>query len=140
MKLALPTILVPVIGTLAVSIAAADFDGSEPLVCSFGQALECDHGTDCRVVTHESIDAPDFVKLDFRKKELVSTTAGEDSGPDEMTVTDLETFLVVQGVQGSGHGNTLGWSISIDQSNGRMVAAGAGENAAFVIYGACTPL
>ncbi len=140
MKPANPIVLAIVGCVFAASVAVADFDGSEPLVCSFGQVKECDHGTACRDVAHESVDAPDFVKLNFKKKELVSTTAGNDSGPEKMTVTDLSTFLVVQGVQGSGHGNSLAWSISIDQSSGEMVAAGAGEKAAFVIYGACTPL
>ena len=57
---------------------AADFDGSEPLMCSFGEAIECDDGAECREVSLESIDAPDFVKLDFRKKQIVSVLAGED--------------------------------------------------------------
>ena len=44
-------------------------------------------------------------------------------------------------IQGVGEGvSTLGWSLSIDQANGQMVAAGAGENAGFVIFGACTPI
>jgi len=130
-----------VAGVLGTTMAAADFDGSEPLMCSFGNVIECDHGSTCRAVTNESVDAPDFVKLDFRKKELVSTTAGEDSGAEDITVTDFTSFLVVQGAQGSGPGggNTLGWSISIDQASGQMVAAGAGEHAGFVIFGACAP-
>ena len=128
-----------VTGILGTSVAAADFDGSDPLICSFGQVVECDAGSSCRVVSNASVDAPEFVKLNFKNKQLVSTTAGEDSPADDMIVTDLTTHLMVQGTQGTGQGNALGYSLSIDQATGQMVAAGAGENAGFVIFGACTP-
>ena len=124
-----------------VAAIAADFDGSEPLLCSFGQVVECDGGSDCAAVTHDSVDAPDFLKLDFRKKQVVSTTAGEDGPPDDIEkITNLSTHLVVQGVQGTASGDTLGWSMSINHQTGHMVLTGAGENAGFVIFGACTPI
>ena len=139
MKIRTSNFAVIVAGIYATSIAAADFDGSEPLICSLGQVVECDAGSKCRVVSHDSVDAPDFVKLDFRKKQIVSTTAGEDSAASDINVTDLSTHLIVQGTQGTGQGNSLGFSLSIDKVTGQMTAAGAGENAAFVIFGACTP-
>ena len=131
-------ILVLVASIFSLSAFAADFDGSEPLICSFGQVVECVTGSECHVVTNESVDAPEFVRLDFRKKQIVSTTAGEDSPADDMNVTDLTTHLIVQSTQGSGQGDTLAYSLSIDKDTGQMTAAGAGENAGFVIFGACT--
>jgi len=122
-----------------VTALAADFDGSKPLICSFGQVVECDADSKCRVVSHGSVDAPDFVKLDFRKKQIVSTTAGENSPASDISVTDLITHLIVQGTQGSGQGDALGFSLSIDKATGQLAVAGAGENAGFVIFGACTP-
>ena len=127
-----------VTGIFGASVVAADFDASESLICSFGQVIECVAGSECVAVTNDSVDAPDFVKLDLRKKQLVSTTAGEDSPVSDIVVTDLITHLIVQGTQGSGQGNALGFSLSIDKATGRMAAAGAGENAGFVIFGACT--
>jgi len=124
-----------------VNAVAADFDGSEPLMCSFGQAMECDAGAACRAVTKDAIDAPDFVKLDFRRKQIVSTTAGIDSPPDAIdNVEDLTNYLVVQGVQGGSANDTLAWSFSISHDTGQLVASGAGENAGFVIFGACAPM
>ncbi len=131
-------VFVLVTSVFAVTAVAADFDGSEPLICSFGQVVECDAGSKCRVVSHDSVDAPEFVKLNFRKNQIVSTTAGEDSPARDIHVTDLTTHLIVQGTQGSGLGNALGYSLSIDKATGQMAAAGAGENAGFVIFGACT--
>lgn len=140
MKLFGRQIFVLVASTFSVTAIAADFDGSEPLMCSFGQVIECVDGLECRVATHESVDAPDFLKLDFRRKQVVSTYSGEDSQPDDIEYyVKLTTHLVVQGVQGTS-GDTLGWSMSINDATGQMVLTGAGENAGFVIFGACTPI
>ena len=141
MKIIARQLLVFVAGIFGATLVLADFDGSDPLMCSLGHVVECDAGSECRAVTHESVDAPDFVKLDFRKKQFVSITAGEDSPPDDIdNVIDLTNHLVVQGVQGTAEGNTLGWSMSISHATGRMVLTGSGENAGFVVFGACSPI
>ncbi len=133
-------VFVLVTSVFGVTAVAADFDGSKPLICSFGQVVECDAGSKCSVVSHDSVDAPEFVKLDFRKKQIVSTTASEDSPARDIYVTDLTTHLIVQGTQGSGQGDALGYSLSIDKATGQMAAAGAGESAGFVVFGACAPI
>ncbi len=135
-------VFVLVASVFGVTAVAADFDGSEPLICSFGQVVECDAGSKCRVVSHDSVDAPDFVKLDFRRKQLVASTAGVDRIPHNIHITNLDNNVVVQGIQGGTEGvrDTLGWSMSISHETGQMVLTGAGENAGFVIFGACTPM
>jgi len=131
-----------VAGLFAMTAMAANFDGSKPLLCSFGQVIECDAGSECRPVSNESVDAPDFVKVDVRKKELQATTAGADSAPDKIdNVHKLDNRLILHGTQGGTEGvrDALGWSMSISHQTGQMVLTGAGENAGFVIFGACTP-
>ena len=51
-------IFVFVASILGMAAIAADFDGSEPLMCSFSKVVECDAGSACRAVTHESVAAP----------------------------------------------------------------------------------
>ena len=135
-------LLAIVAGLLCMNVAVADFDGSDPLICSFGQVLECDAGkAKCYVVSHESVDAPDFIKLDFRRKQIVSMNAGEQSSPDAIDNIDkLDNYLVAQGVQGGSDGDTLAWSASISYETGQMVVTAAGEKAGFVVFGACVPL
>ncbi len=141
MKLFGKQIFVLVASAFAVTAVAADFDGSESLICSLGQVIECDAGSECRVVSHESVDAPDFVKLDFRRKKVVATTAGEDSEADDIDrVENVTNHLIAQGVQGTANGDTLGWSLSVNHVTGRMVLTGSGENAGFVVFGACSSL
>lgn len=141
MRTVITKLLIGLAGFFGATAVLADYDGSDALICSFGQVIECDYGAECRAVTNESVDAPDFIKLNFRKKELVATTAGEDTEPDAIVnVQDLDNHLVVQGVQGSSSTDPLGWSLSINQTTGRAVMTGSGDDAGFVIFGACTPL
>ena len=135
-------ILVFVASTFGVTAIAADFDGSEPLTCSLGQVVECDAGSACRAVTHESVDAPDFLKVNFRRNEVTPTVAGEDGLPGGIdNIVDLDNNIVLQGIQGGTDGirDTLAWSMSISHETGAMVLTGSGENAGFVVFGACTP-
>lgn len=141
MRIIVRKTLVIAAGLLGATVVFADFDGSEPLMCSLGSIIECDEGEACRTVTHASVDAPDFLKLNFKKKQFVASTAGVDSAPDDMdNVADLPNHLVIQGVQGTSKDDPLGWSMSINHETGRMVLTGAGVNAGFVVFGACTPL
>ena len=135
-------LLALVVGILGIGVAVADFDGSDPLMCSFGQILECDVGkSKCRAVSHESVDAPDFIKLDFRKKQIISINAGEQGSPDAIdNVQDLDDYLIVQGVQGGSRDDTLAWSASISHETGQIVVTAAGEQAGFVVFGACMPM
>ena len=127
-------------GLFGMAPAMADFDGSDTLVCSLGEILECDHGTKCRHVSNESIDAPDFVRFNFKKMEYNGIAGGEDRGSDKIdTVTEIGAHLMVQGSQGTSAEarDAFGWSASIDQSSGRMTLTGSGDNAGFVVFGAC---
>ena len=128
---------------LSVTAIAADFDGSETLICSFARVVECVAGSECREVSNESVDAPDFVKFDFKKKRGTAISAGVESPPDDIdNILNLTNYLTAQGVQGGVEGapNTLAWSVSISHHAGLMVFSAAGEHAAFVVFGACTAI
>ena len=134
-------ILIGMAGVVGSTAMAADFDGGEPLMCAFGQVIECVDGSECVVVTHESVDAPDFVKLDFKRKQYSAITAGQEGESDALdNIVNVVDHLIVQGVQGTTSGDSLGWSMSINHNTGQMVVTGSGENAGFVIFGACTPM
>ena len=131
-----------VVSCFGVTAIAADIDGSETLLCSFAQITECDLGSECSAVTNESIDAPDFVKFDFKRKKFTAISAGVETAPDDIdNVVDLASYIVVQGVQGGAEGaaDTLAWSATINHATGLMVVTASGENAGFVVFGACTP-
>ncbi len=131
-----------VLGFVAVLTAAPTaanaegFDGSRPLICASMEAYDCGPGDGCLRDTAESIGAPQFMRLDFEHKLARATHAnGEERTAKIESLTQVEGTLILQGVQ-----RGLGWSMTIAQENGPMALTVAGDRAAFVIFGACTPL
>ena len=141
MKNIMSKLLLATAGMLGTTTVLADYDGSEPLLCSLGELVECDYGAECRAVTNEDVAAPDFIRLDFRKKQFVAITAGIDSEPDAIDNVDiLDNHLIVQGTQGTSPTDPLGWSMSVNQTTGRATFTATGDDAGFVGFGACTIL
>ena len=123
--------------TIASTVAGAEgLDGSQPLICASMEAYDCGPGEECHKGTAESIDAPQFMWLDFENKlARAKRASGEERTAKFETLTVDTGKLILQGVQGG-----MGWSMTIAQENGAMVLTAAGDQAAFVIFGACTPL
>ena len=127
--------------SLVVSLAffearAASFDGSEPLLCASVEAYDCGAGGECFKGTAESINAPQFIRLDFEQKLARSTRlGGQERAAKIASITKEEGKLILQGVQLG-----LGWSMVITQESGAMALTAAGDQTVFVIFGACTPL
>ncbi len=127
------------VAVLSAAFTAANaegLDGSQPLICASMEAYDCGPGQDCLRGTAESIDAPQFMRLDFERKLAHATRANGEERTAKIESLTLETGrLILQGIQGG-----LGWSMTIAQEDGAMVLTAAGERTAFVIFGACTPL
>jgi hypothetical protein len=124
---------------LSGAAAGQEIDASAPMVCAAMELFECDAGgVGCRAVTAESINAPRFIRIDTKKGEITSSRR-----TDPMKVAKPQSAggkVLYQGVigleQSDNHG--LAWSLSIDEASGNMVLSAAGDDAAFVIFGACT--
>ena len=141
MKRMMTKVLLATAGLFGMTAVLAEFDGSEPLMCSLGELVECDYGAECRSVTNDEVAAPDFIRIDFRKKEFVAITDGISSEPDAVdNVQTLDNHLIVQATQGTSPVDPLGWSMSVNQSTGRATFTASGDDAGFVGFGACTTL
>jgi hypothetical protein len=114
-------------------VPAADFDGSKSLICALKDDFEC--GPDgCERVTSEAINLPQFLRLNFKEKQITTVREGVQVRTTKMErMESLGSNLFVQGLE-----NNLAWSLVIDQSSGRMVLTVAGDQAGFVVFGACT--
>ncbi len=121
---------------------ADDFDGSKPLLCSTATLSECIPGGVCEQVTSESINAPDFLRIDFKKKTVSVDAPGQEDRPPSpiKSSTTIDEKLFLQGADDGVEGvrDGLAWSIAIDQNTGKMVLTASGDAVGFVIFGACT--
>ncbi len=123
-------------------VAAADFDGSKPLLCASVNLNECIPGVGCETVTADNINAADFFRIDVKKK-TITVSARNQSRPPQRIKSSAKTdhLLVIQGSDNGVEGvrdDGLAWSIAIDKISGKMVVTASGDEVAFVIFGSCT--
>jgi len=131
------------ITTLALSslTMAEPFDGGKTMLCASQYAHECDAGSDCETVTVASVNLPDFFLVDTGKK-LISATpeSGSTSTTTIERVEHLDGKLMLQGADDGIKDvrDGAGWTMSINESTGKMVMTTAGDGFAVVVFGACT--
>jgi hypothetical protein len=112
---------------------AGDFDGSKPLVCAMIEAFECGPDTGCESGTPESNGLSRFLRVDVGKKEVRTTKQLQERASKIEKVDHAEGVLLLNGTQ-----NGRGWNLTINETTGYMVLSVAGDQVAFVVFGACT--
>jgi len=116
-----------------VPVLAADFDGSQPLICALKDDFECSP-EGCERVTSEAINLPQFLRLNFKEKQITTVREGvqvRTTGIENSTLQNGKLFL--RGLE-----NDLSWSLVLEGVSGKMVLSIAGDQVGFVIFGACT--
>jgi hypothetical protein len=108
-----------------------DFDGSKLLICAPVEAMDCVSGEGCERKLPEDVGAPAFMRVDVQKKVVV----GPKSTSPILFIDKDEEQILLQGKE-----RTFGWTISLSQDDGKMVATLADNSGAFVLFGSCTPL
>jgi hypothetical protein len=123
------------LGLVPSAPAATPFDGSVPLICALIEVMDCAPGADCQRGAPESVNLPQFVKLNFSEQTLSTTEAAQKQ--EATPIKHLEPFdsrLILQGVEGG-----RAWSLIIAKDTGKMSATVSDDQVGFVIFGACTP-
>jgi len=118
---------------LMVLPAGADevFDGTVPLLCATIEAIDCSPGEQCDRGLPEIVGAPQFMRIDFAKKEVV----GPKRSSEILLMHKNDEQLTLQGYE-----LDMGWTLALDRNTGKMTVTFARGESAFVIFGACTPL
>ena len=115
-------------------LAAAPFDGSEPLLCAVIQIVECGADGKCQPVSTEIAGIPRFLKINVEAKTISAT---EESGISKVSaiknVEHVDGHLIMQGAE-----NGRGWTMVISEESGGMSATVSDESVGFVVFGACT--
>jgi hypothetical protein len=116
---------------LPFSLAGAGLDGSKPLLCAVTEAIECGFDGTCTRGTAESINLPQFVRVDVKAKQLKEH--GGERATAIGTIKLSEGRLVLQGLD-----SERPWTLSISEETGKMSATATGQEVGFVIFGVCT--
>lgn len=130
-------------GSLALSVSASPFDGAQPLICASTEILECIPGAGCNRVTAESIDAPQFIRIDFSANAMSAEGVDDDKKVSQIERSEtVDGKLMLQGAEDGVEGvrDGLGWTLAIAQETGKMSLTASGDDVGFVIFGACTAM
>jgi hypothetical protein len=113
------------------TVLAANFDGSNPLICATIDAMDCVPGQDCTKGRAGDMGAPAFLRIDFTKK----TIGGTKRTTPILSMDTSEKQILFQGKE-----LEYGWTLALDQENGDFSATMVNRDGAFVLFGSCTPL
>lgn len=123
-------------GLAAMPASASDFDGSRILLCASIETFGCAAGSDCVKEAPEDINVPQFFRINFKEKLIrAKRLNGEEVSSKIVSEVHDNGEMILQGVQ-----NQLGWSMAITEENGKMSLTASGDQVAFTVFGACTPL
>jgi hypothetical protein len=109
---------------------AADFDGSKALVCATVQASDCVLGSSCFAGEAHTLGAPQFVRVDFKNKQMV----GQKRTSPIASMVKQDDNLILQGTE-----LEFGWSFALNQNNGKFSASLTNPEGSFLLFGWCTP-
>lgn len=134
MKLIKFFLMVSVLGLTAPALAA-DFDGSQDLLCASLRAVDCTRVGECSEGSAEDFDIPQFFTVNFKDKTIQATRPDQTEINSAFQSTLSDTGKVIfQGIEGD-----RGWTAALSQDTGRFVLAVSGEDVTFSLFAACTP-
>ena len=123
-------------------LAAAEFDGSRPLLCSTTEVLECTEDAACVVIPRQSVGVPQFLQVDVTAREIWDARLGREAGQSAIALSEMiDGKLILQGTDPGVEQlrDGLGWTVTIDQTDGSYVLTAASADTGYVLFGACVP-
>ena len=131
------------LGTMLLASSSAnaidEFDSKSNLICAAFDVMACLDTGRCSRGEARTFDMPEFMKVDFKKKVI---NASYDEESEKLTANSpiknseiSGNQLILQGVE-----NNHGWTMAINQENGRMSLSVVGYEVNFSIFGACKAL
>ena len=129
MKILIYTVILLLCALTVPVFAEEAIDGTKPLICASMQAVSCAPGEECERGLPESIGAPQFLRIDFVKKEII----GPKRTAQILFMEKSDEQITMQGFELG-----MGWTIAIDRATGKAVITFANREQGIVIFGACT--
>jgi hypothetical protein len=123
-----------------VTVSAASFDGSQPLLCVLMKAMACTQTGGCAEFSAEDLNVQQFVTVDFAKKEMRGVVNTERKSTIEH-MKEVDGKLILQGAEDAIEGvrDGIGWTMAIMEDTGKAILTASGDDAGFVLFGACIP-
>ena len=129
----LKTLLLPF--ALVTGIACADdVSNVDRLLCSQTEVMVCVQGVQCISAQPGSVDTPQFVIVDTRRKTVATTKASGDARKSEFTNLSREGGLIIA----QGRADERSFSFVIDERTGILTGSTISDGYTISVFGACT--
>ena len=141
MRITSVTLVAALLGFAAMPTMAKDSDSD--LVCAVVDVYVCGYEEPCERSNPSVINAPDFLKIDLKKKEIVGRRHDGSYGTFKvLNQVQTPTLILLQGMQedDADEDDAVAWSMTMHIESGRMSAAISGEQSAYSLFGNCHTL
>jgi len=112
----------------ALAQVQAPIDGTRALIYASVEAIICSRGEPCDKGLPEEMGAPQFLRVDFSRKEIVAPNV---TTPIRSVQVDDEQIILQD------HELGMGWTMAIERATGKTSITITGKDETFVIFGAC---
>jgi len=129
LKILIYTVILLLCALTVPVFAEEAIDGTKPLICASMQAVSCAPGEECERGLPESVGAPQFLRIDFAKKEII----GPKRSAQILFLEKSDEQITMQGFELG-----MGWTLAIDRATGKAIITFANREEGIVIFGACT--
>lgn len=121
------------------TVAAASFDENRPILCALQDVRECSEDYDCIQVTPAAVALPDFFEIALSRKQIASVGPVDQGSTPIERVERLQGNLILQGGDASGDNprGGVGWTLTLNETDGKLVMAGVGNGFSLVAFGNC---
>jgi hypothetical protein len=141
MRITSITLVAALLGFVAMPTMAKDSDSD--LICAVVDVYVCGYEEPCAKANPSAINAPDFLKIDLKKNEIVGKR--HDGSYGTFTVlkqVQTSELILLQGMQedDADEDDAAAWSMTLHIESGRMSAAVSGDRAAYTLFGNCHTL
>jgi hypothetical protein len=119
------------------TLLADDVTGSDSLLCYALSAARCELAGTCDVKAPWQLNLPDFLKLDLKAKQMLTTEASGDLRETAIRTLERGTTgtILLQGVQGE---RAFTWLITEATGEGTLTVSASA--AGLTVFTVCTPI
>ena len=135
------TIVAVLLGLLSLQVSAKDYE--HDIICAVVDVHICGYEETCADVKPSTINAPDFLKIDLKKNEIVGRRHDGSYGTFKvLEQMKTDRLILLQGMQEDEEDkdDAAAWSVTLHIETGRMSIAVSGEEAAYALFGNCHEL
>jgi hypothetical protein len=141
MRITSITLVAALLGFVAMPAMAKDSDSD--LICAVVNVYVCGYEEPCERVNPSAINAPDFLKIDLKKKEITGRRHDGSYGTFKI-INQMKTpkLILLQGMQENDDDkdDAAAWSMTLHIDSGHMSVAVSGEDSAYTLFGNCQTL